>query len=116
MYGGAGEIGTAGSIRAPNSDARLGTLNVKKIQITTLDKFAHEQNLKSVNFIKADIEGAERDMLVGASGVLKEFAPKLALCTYHLPDDPEILEGLIVDANPNYRVVHLSHKLFACAR
>jgi FkbM family methyltransferase len=116
MYGGAGETGTAGSVIAPNSDARLGALNVKKIHITTLDKFAHEQNLKSVDFIKADIEGAERDMLDGARGVLKEFAPKLAICTYHLPDDPEILEGIILDANPNYRVVQLSHKLFACAR
>jgi hypothetical protein len=61
----------------------------------------------------ADIEGAERDMLKGAWGVLKEFAPKLALCTYHLPDDPETLEFLIKDANPNYNVVHISKKLFA---
>ncbi|MDR1149856.1 MAG: FkbM family methyltransferase [Spirochaetaceae bacterium] len=116
LYCGAGETGVASSILAPNSDARRDTLIAKKIQITTLDKFAHEQNLKSVDFIKADIEGAERDMLDGARGVLKEFAPKLAICTYHLPDDPEILEGIILDANPNYRVVHLSHKLFACAR
>jgi hypothetical protein len=52
-------------------------------------------------------------MLKVAGGVLKEFAPKLALCTYHLPDDPETLESLIKDANPNYRVVHISKKLFA---
>ncbi|MDR1256472.1 MAG: hypothetical protein LBJ86_01850 [Spirochaetaceae bacterium] len=51
-------------------------------------------------------------MLAGARGVLKEFAHKLALRAYHLPDDSKILEGLILDANPNYRVVHLSHKLF----
>jgi hypothetical protein len=85
----------------------------EKIKLTTLDNFVHEQNLGKVDFIKADIEGAERDMLKGAGGVLKEFAPKLALCTYHLPDDPEMLESLIKDANPNYRVVHISKKLFA---
>jgi FkbM family methyltransferase len=66
-----------------------GTWKITKI--TTLDKFADEQNLKRLDFVKADIEGAERDMLAGAKNVLKELAPKLALCTYHLSDDPEVL-------------------------
>jgi hypothetical protein len=54
-------------------------------------------------------------MLKGARGVLKDFAPKLALCTYHLPDDPELMEALIKDANPNYKVTHIRNKLFAAA-
>jgi FkbM family methyltransferase len=83
------------------------------IQIITLDKFVEENNLKQVDFIKADIEGAERDLLKGAAHVLKKFAPKLAICTYHLPDDPQVLEQIILEANPNYRVVHLRNKLFA---
>jgi carbamoylphosphate synthase large subunit len=45
--------------------------------------------------------------------VLKTFAPKLAICTYHFPDDPEVLEKIIKDANPDYTVVHLRHKLVA---
>jgi FkbM family methyltransferase len=85
----------------------------EKIAITTLDKFVEENKLERVDFIKADIEGAERDMLKGAAHVLKTFAPKLAICTYHLPDDPVVLENLILEANPNYTVVHLRHKLFA---
>jgi hypothetical protein len=87
--------------------------SAEEIAITTLDKFVHEQNLKKIDFIKSDIEGAERDMLLGASGVLKEFAPKLALCTYHLPDDPEVMENLILESNPRYKVKHISKKLFA---
>lgn len=86
----------------------------EKITITTLDKFVEENNLKRVDFIKADIEGAERDMLKGAKNVLKTFAPKLAICTYHFPDDPQVLEQLILDANPNYKVIHIRKKLFAC--
>ncbi|GHV66919.1 hypothetical protein FACS1894199_11330 [Bacteroidia bacterium] len=85
----------------------------EKIEITTLDKFVEENNLKRVDFIKSDIEGAERDMLRGATNVLKTFAPKLAICTYHLPDDPEVLESIIKEANPQYRVVQMRHKLFA---
>jgi hypothetical protein len=88
----------------------------EKIKITALDNFVHEQKLERVDFIKSDIEGAERDMLKGARGVLKEFAPKLALCTYHLPDDPEVMEALIKDANPDYKVVHIRKKLFAACK
>lgn len=85
----------------------------EKITITTLDKFVEEKNLTRVDFIKADIEGAERDMLRGARNVLKTFAPKLAICTYHLQDDPTVLEKIIKETNPDYTVVHLRHKLFA---
>jgi hypothetical protein len=52
-------------------------------------------------------------MLRGAMNVLKNFAPKLAICTYHLPDDQFVLENIIREANPNYTIVHLRHKLFA---
>ncbi|MDR2496368.1 MAG: FkbM family methyltransferase [Tannerellaceae bacterium] len=85
----------------------------EKILITTLDKFVEENNIARIDFIKADIEGYERNMLKGASNVLKTFAPKLAICTYHLVDDPEVLEKIILEANPKYTVVHLKHKLFA---
>jgi FkbM family methyltransferase len=85
----------------------------EKIVMTTLDKFVEENKLDKIDFIKADIEGAERDMLRGATNVLKTYAPKLAICTYHLPDDPEVLEKIILEANPNYKVVQLKHKLMA---
>jgi FkbM family methyltransferase len=85
------------------------------ISITTLDRFVEEHSITKIDFIKADIEGAERDMLAGAVNVLKKFAPKLAICTYHLPDDPQVLEKIILEANPDYRIVHLRKKLFAAA-
>ncbi len=83
------------------------------ISTTTVDSFVHDKGLEKVDFIKVDIEGAERLMLQGAKETLQRFAPKLAICTYHFPDDPQILEGLIKEANPEYKVVHLRKKLFA---
>jgi FkbM family methyltransferase len=85
----------------------------ERIKITSLDKFVVDAGVKRVDFIKADIEGMERDMLAGACGVLKEFAPKLAICTYHLADDPRVLKEIILGANPKYRVVQRKCKLYA---
>jgi hypothetical protein len=72
-----------------------------------------QKNLKKINFIKADIEGAERDMLRGAKETLRTMHPKLAICEYHLPDDPEVLEAIIKEANPNYVIEHKYMKLYA---
>ncbi|MDR2569117.1 MAG: FkbM family methyltransferase [Oscillospiraceae bacterium] len=83
------------------------------VQTITLDSFVHENNLPRVDFIKADIEGAERYMLMGAKQVLKDFAPKIAICTYHLPDDPKVLRELILDANPKYVIEEKWKKMYA---
>jgi len=85
----------------------------QQIILTTIDDFVKENNLKRIDFIKSDIEGDERNMLRGAKQTLKKFAPKLALCTYHLPDDVEMMTKIILEANPNYTIKYLRHKLFA---
>lgn len=117
-------IGEASFYETPIAvDADLGTSTLlqgrrskykeTKVECITLDEFAERNQLSHVDFIKADIEGAERQMLKGAKRVLKEFAPKLALCTYHLPDDPEVMEQLILEANPRYKIEHRWKKLYA---
>ena len=83
------------------------------IPTITLDDWVKQNNIPKVNFIKADIEGAERLMLEGAQWVLKTYAPKLAICTYHLPDDKEVLTKLILQANPNYKIEYAWKKLYA---
>lgn len=88
----------------------------EEVQITTIDSFVAENNIARVDFIKADIEGAEREMLKGAGETLKKFAPKLSICTYHLPDDKEVLESLIREANPKYNITHAYKKLYACVQ
>lgn len=83
------------------------------VNVVTLDSFVKDNNLERVDFIKSDIEGFERNLLLGARQTLKRFAPKLAICTYHLPDDPVVLAKIIKEANPNYTIVQMRHKLFA---
>lgn len=58
-----------------------------------LDSLVNEH----IDFIKADIEGAEVDMLIGAERILKDKEVKISICTYHKKDDERyvrwILEG-----------------------
>jgi len=86
---------------------------IVEVEGISLDEWAVEHIIPRIDFIKADIEGAERNLLRGATRILREFKPKLAICTYHFKDDPEILENIILTANPDYKVYHSSHKLFA---
>ena len=83
------------------------------VETITLDDFVKEKNLERVDFIKADIEGFERNMLQGAQETLKKFAPKLALCTFYFQNDPQVMTDLIMQANPNYKIVYGRKKLYA---
>ncbi len=78
----------------------------------TIDSFCEEHGVRPT-FIKADIEGAERLMLAGATQTLAEAAPKLAVCTYHLPDDKKVMRNLILEANPDYRIIEKWKKFYA---
>lgn len=98
-----------GTIRdSANEDERS-----EKVELISLDEYVDENNIQRVDFIKADIEGSERDMLKGAKRILKDFGPNLALCTYHLKDDPEVMEELIMQANTNYVIEHKYKKMYA---
>ena len=61
------------------------------------------------NFIKMDIEGAEREALLGASRIIREQRPVLAICVYHRPADLWELPLLIHEINPDYRMYLRAH-------
>jgi FkbM family methyltransferase len=82
-------------------DRHAGSIQVP---LTTVDKIVAELNLETVDFIKMDIEGAEREALKGAAQTLGRFKPRLMLDSYHLADDPEVLPRIIAAAQPAYRM------------
>ena len=70
---------------------------VTKSNKTTLDDFFKD---KPVNFIKADIEGAEIEMLHGAKELFKQKSNlKILLCAYHRKDDAATLEKILKQNN-----------------
>ncbi len=84
-----------------------------KIRQISLDRFVEENKISKINFIKADIEGMERNFLIGAEETIKRFKPKIAICIYHRPDDPMVLERMIKEFVPEYRIVKTEKKLYA---
>jgi len=75
-----------------------------QVPLTQIDTLVGELNLPRVDFIKMDIEGAEQKALVGARGTLAKFHPRMALSTYHRPDDPERIPQLVREAWSGYRM------------
>ena len=96
-----------------SDDSKISAKGDALVNVTSIDNFVTENGLTHVDFIKADIEGYERKLLKGATMTLREFAPKLSLCSYHFPDDPIVLRALIKKANPSYKFEQRKNILFA---
>ena len=75
-----------------------------KLSIATLDVIYASEKIKKPNFIKMDIEGFERNALLGGMKLLKKSKPKLSICTYHLKDDHEVLKKIIKKIDKNYKI------------
>lgn len=72
--------------------------NIRTVKMMTIDEFCAVHKIEKIDFIKADVEGAELGLLRGAEETLKKFKPKLAFAAYHNADDAnrmvEYIDGL----------------------
>lgn len=84
-------------------DAEDAAAQHPRIEGRRIDTVVEELGLRGVDFIKMDIEGSQRHALAGARATLARWSPRLAICTYHLPDDPGVIRRLVHDASPSYR-------------
>lgn len=74
------------------------------IELTTIDALARELKLPRIDFIKMDIEGAERNALRGARASIARWRPRMALSAYHLKGDPAEIAKLAWEMRPDYRI------------
>ena len=63
--------------------SKTKTKNQIKVRVIPIDEFVKKENIKRVDFIKMDIEGAEFDTLKGAVKTLKRDKPDLIITIYH---------------------------------
>jgi FkbM family methyltransferase len=62
-------------------------------------------------YLKMDVEGAELDTLMGATRIVREHAPVLAVCCYHRQDHLWNIPLLIRSLNSDYRFFLRPHDL-----
>ena len=76
----------------------------KPVISASIDDFVQSRNLATVNFIKFDIEGAEKEALSGAKETIRRHKPTLAVSVYHKNEDIIELPRLIRKLCPDYRL------------
>lgn len=73
-----------------------------KVKLISLDSFVEQNNIKKVDLIKMDVEGAETEALKGAENIIRQHKPKLVIAVYHKPEDFFNIISYINSLNPNY--------------
>lgn len=80
-------------------------------QIITLDSYVREKKIPRVDLIKLDVEGAELDVLKGASVTISRFKPILLISAYHKWDDFWTLFEFVKKLNPEYEFAMRQYKV-----
>lgn len=70
-----------------------------RVEVVRIDDDVEE----TPTLIKMDIEGAEKDALLGCEKTIRNHRPKLAICTYHGYDDIWKIPSMIYEMNPDYQ-------------
>lgn len=88
------------------------------VNLTDATEVVHTEKIDSsvgkVSFIKLDVEGAEKNALIGAAGTIARHKPQMAICGYHLQDDLIEIPKLIKNLNPDYKI-YLRHYMLSSA-
>ena len=71
------------------------TTSTVVVPLVTIDSLVAKLAPTSVDFIKLDIEGAEKNAIAGATQTIARFHPRLAVAMEHLVDDPIAIPAAI---------------------
>jgi FkbM family methyltransferase len=85
---------------AGNRIAEHGTSEIKCISI---DELIEEHILKKIDMIKLDVEGSEKEAIIGASRSILTYKPRLQISIYHRIEDIFEIPLMIHTMRPDYR-------------
>ena len=69
------EIHTRGTLKTEHIEVDETNSVLIDVHISTLDKFAEVNKIEKITLVKIDVEGAECDVIKGASDMIKKFQP-----------------------------------------
>jgi FkbM family methyltransferase len=75
-----------------------------EVRTTTIDEMVKKGQIRRVDFLKMDIEGAEFSALNGASETIRRFGPRLAISIYHSTEDLFRIAIFIKRVLPSYKL------------
>lgn len=82
------------------TSSTMDTSGSESIKVSQIDSIIKEP----VTYIKMDIEGAEKEALMGARNIITKYKPKLAICIYHKVEDLWEIPLLIKNLNKDYKI------------
>ncbi|WP_049945709.1 FkbM family methyltransferase [Butyrivibrio sp. LC3010] len=85
-----------------------GTIQIKTAAIDDVIKD------DKVTFIKLDVEGAEKEALLGAEEIIRRDHPRMAISIYHKPEDIWELPELVLSLNNDYKLWLRHYQLSEC--
>ncbi|MDD3296130.1 MAG: FkbM family methyltransferase [Candidatus Omnitrophica bacterium] len=71
------------------------------IKITTLDNLLKDKG--KITYIKADLEGWEMKMLIGAKGIISKYKPKIVITAYHRDNEQGKMINFLKQIVPEYK-------------
>ncbi|MGL5080180.1 MAG: FkbM family methyltransferase [Microcoleaceae cyanobacterium] len=74
------------------------------IAMNTIDHFCATQPTV-INYLKADLEGYELNLLAGAKEAIWQFRPKIAITTYHQGSHAQEIRQLLQSIHPRYNIL-----------
>lgn len=109
--------GTAGYVE--NDDLHNTTINYRTapgqeeniIEVECMDSYYDRE---TVSLVIADIEGDEKNMILGMKRIIERDKPRMAISVYHRPNDIWEIMELIHNLNNNYKFDMFHHTNQSC--
>lgn len=83
----------------------------KMVPVANVDSLAESWE---INYIKLDVEGAEKQALAGGKATIQRFKPKMFVAAYHYDNDLWELPLLIKTLVPEYKIYLRKHPYVPC--
>lgn len=99
------------SDKESSTTTRIRSDGSGEVDMYSLDGFFGDRR---VGFIKADIEGFEKNMIQGAKNLISRDRPSIAVCIYHSADDMYGIMQLLKNYNPEYKFAVRHHSYEYC--
>jgi FkbM family methyltransferase len=77
-------------------------MKTRQIPVDTLDRAAAGIGFSSLDYIKYDVEGSEREALLGSQKLIENAAPALLVSLYHRSEDIFALPLMLKKMQPRY--------------